>query len=542
MFNKLVKNELTKQFKKSGVGLLTVIVLALSIASPLVIKYLDDKENATINLMETEYTMGVIDEQLAKPQNTEAEKVTHIVYNARKYNLLLAQEIERETLDWRNELMDLHLRASINRGLILGMINGIEYEDIKLNAENYDYYLFESLANATIDELNLQVDYFDNQIEEYEEIIRNNDYISGVQVYIQELDKEIEIQNRSIEQLKTEVQDEETALEIKSKERMIALYEGEKEILQIRIDRQIPYDDNDWKSLTIDKMVFYNTAVNEIAMSESEFYLYGFKDMEVYEEYLDITNKKINDRKASLVELTHSLEIGEPAYDLLTDSRVSTYISIELSVIAITLLLIFMGSGMMSSEFSKGTIRMLVARPVKRQSIFFAKLVALVIVGLGLLIVSALLSIITSGLAFGFSDFTFKVTNAIDGIVYSQNYFVFLFLEIVVTLGGMALVIALLVTLSTITRSAIFSLGFTMMLYMLSAPIGALFISSSIVRNSVLPYMNIGMIRLVPDLNNSVWGMGYDLNLTLGAIALVAIAIAISLIGCIVFVKKDIRN
>ncbi len=109
-------------------------------------------------------------------------------------------------------------------------------------------------------------------------------------------------------------------------------------------------------------------------------------------------------------------------------------------------------------------------------------------------------------------------------------------------LSGMALVIALLVILSTITRSAIFSLGFTMILYMLSAPIGALFISSSIVRNSILPYMNIGMIRLVADFYNSIWGMGYDLNVTLGAIALVAIAVVISLIGCIIFVKKDIRN
>ncbi len=542
MFNRLVKNELIKQYNKIGIVILTALVLLISIVSPIVIKVMDDRQREEVNLTETVYSMEIIDEQLAKTPKTEGEKVTNLVYQARKENLMLAQELKFETTDWRHQLLDSHLIDAITRELIGGMIDGIKYEDIQLNADGYDFDVVESLADASLAKLTQSYNNLTAQIEEYEQVMRNNDYVAGTSMYIQDIDNMIEKRFEAIERLEREVQDEQVLLDIEFNKQTIERLEADKVVLQKRIDDQIPYDDDDWKSKTIDQMLFYNVGVYQSPMSESEFYLYGFKDVKTYEQYLEITNQNIESRKNNLHVLTYSLEIGQPSYNLFEDARTSTYFSLEITIIAVTVLLIFMGCGIMSSEFSKGTIRMLVARPVKRQMIFLAKLMMLVVVGLGLVIASAILSTLVSGIAFSFSDFALNVVKSTDGVISSHNFFVFLLSEMIVTFGGMALVIALLITLSTVTKSAVFTLGGTMILYMLSAPIGALFISSSIVRNSILPYMNIGMIRLVPDLYNSVWGMGYDLNLIAGAIALVLFAAVISIVGCIVFVKKDIRN
>ncbi len=542
MFNRLIKNELIKQFKKKGILFLTVFVLALSVVSPVVIKYLDDAARAEVNLSETIYTMEILDQELSKTPTTEAEKVKHLVYTARKNNLLITEQLALETTDWRGQVMEMHLFSSITRELISGLMSGISYEDIKLNAENYDFDLIESLAGASTEELTQSYDEQTALINQYEQVVTDNDYIGGTNLLIWEIDDNIAIKEAMLDDLRAQTQDSKVLSDIEFNELFIEKLEADQEIMQIRIDDQIPYDDNDWKSLTIDRMLFYNSGIYQTVMTESEFYLYGFKDLETYEQYLDITNKKIDGRKDNMAELEHSLVVDLPAYELIVDARSSTYISLEVSVIAITVLLIFMGCGIMSSEFSKGTIRMLVARPVKRQTIFLAKLSSLVVVGIGLVLVSAVLSTMASGLLFDFSDFGIDVAKSVGGVLTSHNFFAFLFSEIIVTLGGMALVISLLITLSTITKSSVLTLGVTMILYMLSATIGAFFIASPIIRYSFIPYMNIGLLRLVPDLYNSIWGMGYDLNLQLGAICMAALAAVISIIGCLVFVKKDIRN
>ncbi len=542
MFNKLVKNELTKQFKKKGIVIFTALILLLSVVSPVIIKYIDDKSIEDVDMSVTGYNMEFIEEELAKPVTTVAEKANHLVHTGRKNNLLMIQQLTLVDNDWRAPLIDLHERTAINSEYVNAMIDGMTFEEIKLHGDSFDYNLLESLADASTEQLTEAYNNLNAEMSNYAEIMINSDYVAGTEIFIQMNEEVIAIKEIELEELYEQPQDDFVISDIQFTEQLIKRLETENEILQMRIDMGIPYDDYDWKSQTLDSMVFYNNGINEIIMSEGEFSVYGFSNADTYEEYVTLANLKIDTRKDRLSELYHSLEVGEPAYELMVDARVSTNTSLEISVIAITTLLIFMGCGIMSSEFSKGTIRMLVARPVKRSSIFFAKLTSLVIVGLGLVIVSAVISTITSGIIFGFSDFGIDVAKSSGDILSTYNYFYFLASEIVVTLGGMALVIALLITLSTITRSAIFSLGFTMLLYMLSAPIGAFFISSELVRNSILPYMNVGMIRLVPDLYNSVWGMGYDLNLTLGAISMLALAAVISTVGCIVFVKKDIRN
>lgn len=88
-----------------------------------------------------------------------------------------------------------------------------------------------------------------------------------------------------------------------------------------------------------------------------------------YDEYV----KNFNDTQAKRVDkikqIWHGLENNIPALDDIRDARSVLDSTYEIYIILAVIMVIIIGGGIVATEFSKGTIRLLLIRPVSRWKI-----------------------------------------------------------------------------------------------------------------------------------------------------------------------------
>ncbi|MHB1485606.1 MAG: ABC transporter permease [Saccharofermentanales bacterium] len=144
------------------------------------------------------------------------------------------------------------------------------------------------------------------------------------------------------------------------------------------------------------------------------------------------------------------------------DSTVSGMFTFGLFMIVCMMLII--AGGAVSQEISTGSIKSLIISPVKRYKIFFAKLASLLTVGIVAALLLYVLTILVSGLFFGFgngSSFVF----AIDGVVKQMNFYVYRFAYLSVNFIDVIAYMIFAYMLSIITRNTAVSVGLSIAIY-----------------------------------------------------------------------------
>ncbi len=542
MFIKLLKNEIIKQFKHIGVLIAIGCILLCAMIIPVGLKIQSEQESSQIDYVETHHSLQLVQEELAKTPSSLSEEIRRINYLVEESYLIMAKDISLETSDWRRLLIDEYKLNQVTMQYMQLIVDGVDLQDILDYGYNYHHDDLATTETLTLEEIQMKINDYALINEEYETIILESDYQKALALYIEWNLERIEIQQQQINKLQLEDSTESNQLDIRSFESSIKNLMGDNDILQTRIDDQIAYDATNWKSNTLLEMQYINAQLNETIITESSFYHYGVSNFDTYEDYVKSVEIKKNQRSERIALLEFSLEVNQPALGIEFDARQSVYYSSEVIVILVCGLLIFIGGGTIASEYSHGTIRMLVARPVSRSKIFLAKMSMLILSGLSLILLSTLLSMFVSGLMFGFNSYSIDVASITNESVVIQNYFSYLFGEIIVSLGGLVVIVGLLMTCSTLTKSTVFTVGFIMMLYSVAAPLSAILANTNIMQYTFLPYLNVGLLRLIPDLSNSFWGQGINLNLQIGAFTMTLFGLAISTIGHYFFTKKDIMN
>ncbi len=538
MFYKLIKNEWVKISRPMGTKIAIALILLAAIVIPL---YSQMTQQPQTKLMQTDNALLLLEEQLSKTPDSIEGQIRHLNYQAEQRYWQLADQIKLETFDWRIDLMKWYQNDLVMAAYLQAILDGIPIEQVLLHGMNFEYTTIEELIGSDEATLKERVEYHTAQAATYESIAIANDFIAGTKLYIEWIDEMVANLEQQIAQLQAE--DVNNADEITSKVTTINSYLGRKEILEYRIAHDIAYEETDWKSATLLRMETLNFALYENIVSEGTFYTYGYGKFETYEEYLQAVDIKVAGRQSEMDALWHSLHTDQPVME--TDSldvRYSVYFTLEVLVMMVSIFIILMGSGIVASEFSKGTIRMLLSRPVSRGQIYLAKMSTLLLIGVALLLVSGVLSIVAGGIVYGFSDYGIAVFEAVDGVINSQHFFAFLAGEIVLSLGGMIASIGLIMLLSTVSKSTVVTVGATMILYLLSAPLSAMIADVAFVPYTIFPYMNVGLIRLVQSFSDSFWGQGINLNLQLGFVGMLAFSAVLAAIGYVHFVKKDVRN
>ncbi|MGL5084608.1 MAG: ABC transporter permease subunit, partial [Clostridium sp.] len=207
---------------------------------------------------------------------------------------------------------------------------------------------------------------------------------------------------------------------------------------------------------------------------------------------------------------------------------------------------ILIGGGIVSQEFSTGTIRLLLIRPVSRWKILLSKLLALLIIGFGVVAVSVIVLIISSGATLGFETLQTPVLQTISGNIVEVNYIKYMLPDLAVSLGSLLFIISLVFTISTLSKNTALAVAISMLLYVGTLPIimvVGISLKQAWIVNSMIPYINNSAMKLVPDSILLIQEQsGIVLSQNTGIMQLLIVSVVMLVATFAIFIKKDVKN
>ena len=347
----LIKNELKKIFSKTAIYVVLLITIAICITSNIMNKRVE-KIDTTYSEQETEMYQSGLD--IAKSNGDEAYEIECQSYiDSRK----IASKYDEDS--WQRYIIANKLKDKIS--------DMLRTKD--KDPESYAIYK-----------------------EEYDKIMKsleNDDWKSFVQEELVDINMQLE-----------------TATEGEYKEDL----KNQKQVLEWRLEKNIPYGSKNINAY----LQAWISSKAEIRQMEKQNYLsYDSKKMlqehkETVEvcEYAIKNNINSNITKAGNSQLKWSL--SDNANILLLDvfSDYGFFIILTVVIIAGTIV---------SEEFNKGTIKLLLVRPYKRTKILIAKFLTCMIMLVISIISLAIIQTIVGGIIYGFESYGEKI------IMYNFN-------------------------------------------------------------------------------------------------------------------------
>lgn len=127
-------------------------------------------------------------------------------------------------------------------------------------------------------------------------------------------------------------------------------------------------------------------------------------------------------------------------------------------------MMLILAGGAVSQEISTGSIKSLIISPTKRYKIYFAKIASLITVGVFSAIVLYLVTILMSGIYFGFGSGASYVF-AVNGSVMELNFYLYRFAFLAVNFIDVLVYMMLAFMLSVVTRNTAASVGISIAVY-----------------------------------------------------------------------------
>ena len=206
------------------------------------------------------------------------------------------------------------------------------------------------------------------------------------------------------------------------------------------------------------------------------------------------------------------------------------------------ILCIIIGGGIVSSEYSTGTVRLLIIRPVSRWKILLSKLISVFIIGYGVLLTTVVLNIISSGIINGFGGLATKVIAFSGDKIVEQNFIISIIPKLLFSSISLIFIIALVFAISTIIKNTALAVGLTTVAY-LGSSIATMIMAGlgmKWVGKTILPYMNLS--TFITDPNYAERFNDIVLNPTMGAIQLLVFVTILIIASLLVFEKRDVMN
>lgn len=295
------------------------------------------------------------------------------------------------------------------------------------------------------------------------------------------------------------------------------------EALQMRLDYNIEYGDN-YKNNALNKYIQSKSTVNQLEKDRNKTH-----DAEI----------QYQTAKEDMEKSKYAIENGR---DILSKSNARALLLKVFSEyeIFIVLAIVLVAGAIVSDEFNKGTIKLLLIRPYKRTKILLAKFITVLIFILAVAITTVILQFIVGGIFFGFGSLS------IPAVEYDHNAGKIVEMSILknVLLTGLGklpiyiIIGSLAFTLSSLFASTSAAIIWTVPLYVLSGLI-----------NSFAAYFNVKILKyfITPNWNLAQFLYGKipevsGINIWFSAIVCLIYFILIITPAFIVFRKMDIKN
>lgn len=401
----LIKNELYKVFKRKSIYILLAIMLCIiTLNTFLTKKY--SIEDPVSTLTEEKYELQELKRTIdSYDKNSPGEKEEY--YNALS-NIELYELTDKYKEPWKKILIRENLRN------IIHSMNNAKY--IEKNIEAYNEYKKE--YDAFLKELDSNDwKYFVNK-----EIKASTDELASLEKE-REKAKNKELYNSRI---KTE--------------------NNKLEKLKLRLEKDIPYDNNYLNTALEDYKQApqtYKEFKESIIKNTSEFNIK--EEYQIKRQYIEYMKNNANNKYI----IDNKVDINSPktTRNLLINTLSDNFLFIMIIVAA--------GAGsIVSTEFDKGTIKLLLIRPYSRNKILLSKYIVSMFMIIFAILSAFIMQLIIGGIFFGFSSLNIPVViyNFVQNKVMHINLFKYIFDNVLAVLPEFILLATLAFAISTITN------------------------------------------------------------------------------------------
>lgn len=401
----LIKNELYKVFKRKSIYILLSIMLCIiTLNTFLTKKYSieDPVSTSAEEKYELQELKRIID---SYDKNSPGEKEEY--YNALS-NIELYELTDKYKEPWKKILIRENLRD------IIHSMNNAKYIEKDIEAYNeykkeYDKFLKELDSNSW--------KYFVNK-----EIKITTDEIASLEKE-REKAKNKELYNSRIKEEKNKL-----------------------EKLKLRLEKDIPYDNNYLNTALEDYKQApqtYKEFKESIIKNTSEFNIK--EEYQIKRQYIEYMKNNANNKYI----IDNKVDISSPktTRNLLINTLSDNFLFIMIIVAAVA-------GSIVSTEFDKGTIKLLLIRPYSRNKILLSKYIVSMFMIIFAILSAFIMQLIIGGIFFGFSSLNIPVViyNFVQNKVMHINLFKYIFDNVLAVLPEFILLATLAFAISTITN------------------------------------------------------------------------------------------
>ena len=483
----LVKNELIKIFKKKTIYITMIVIFLLLIFMNCMFKYANSGSEYDYYLYNENYINSLRGELETLNPEKSSDVTTYI-------NLL--SEIQL------SEMMEQHKDAEWK----LAIIN----ERIAPYITERNTYQYGAEKNeAQVQEINQEIDALLAKLDE-------NDWKYFAREDLAKAEQEIEELNAQKEQTEDKAVLENIETELNNAQM-------EKEIAEIRLNKDIPYGTN-----------YLNRAISTLQTANTN--LANFKNIEelTYEQKLEY-NSYLEDQAESRYILETGIDINNT--NSLKGILENFYAQFGIFLIVVVVMI---AGTIVSEEFNKGTIKLLLVKPYTRNKILLAKAITTFIMVIFVIVVTIVMQILIGGIIFGFDSLSEPVAtyNFNTNTIEETNIFVNLGIQTLTQLPMIILLATLAFAISTTFTNSTLAITISLLGYMAGSIINQLAIAYnlqfmkyfvtmnwelSIYANGALPYME-------------------GMNMTMSIIICIVYFLIMVIPTFIIFKKRNIKN
>ena len=481
--SKLIKNELIKIFSKKSMIVIGVIILVIIIGFNVLNKISQNMSNSYSAYSES--YIQYLDEELAELDPNKPSDINKYVETKSQKDLATLAKDYKET-SWQAEVIGTVISPIIEE------MNNYEYIDKNNEALTSSKAKYDEMLTA----------------------LKNNDWKYFA-------NKELDSLNTQIEELNTLIAQDSENEDLKTQLKSLEL---QKEVVNLRLDKNINYGSDNYKSIAVQNYRMY--MGNYIQSSQGK----NLTDEEKSEinGYLE----KANLYKYDLYNDTEYQNTATANYTF--QNSIGTYIAI------IVMIVVIVAGVSISEEFNKGTVKLLLVRPYSRTKILISKLIAVFITMLITTATILLLQFIIGGIVYGFGTYMMNVVqfDFTTNSIVTLNIFAYLGLIFICKLPIFILIGTLAFALSTLFLNSPLAVALPILGYMGSDVINMIAISYKWdwVKYFVTPNWDLSQYLFAGTPMFS--GISIEFSITICAIYFVIMLVA----SIVSFKKRNIKN
>ena len=483
----LIKNELIKIFRKKTIYITLIVILLLLIFMNCMFKYANSGSEYNYYLYDQNY-INSLRSELEKLNPEKSSDVTIYINLLSEIQLSEMLEQHKDT-EWKLAIINERIAPYIT-----------ERNTYQYGAEKNE---------EQVEEINQEIDALIAKLDE-------NDWKYFAREDLAKAEQQIEELNAQKEQTEDKAILNNIETELKN-------LQMEKEIAETRLNKEIPYGSD-----------YLNRAISTLETANTN--LVQFENIEelTYEQKLEY-NSYLEDQ----AESRYILETGIDIHNTNSLKGILENFYAQFGIFLIVVVVMIAGT-IVSEEFNKGTIKLLLVKPYTRNKILLAKAITTLMMIIFVIVVTIVMQILIGGIIFGFDSLSEPVVayNFNTNTMEEMNIFANLGVQTLTQLPMIILLATLAFAISTLFTNSTLAITISLLGYMAATIINQLamaynldfmkyFVTMnwdlSIYANGALPYME-------------------GMSMTMSIIICVVYFLIMMIPTFMVFKKRNIKN